>query len=64
MADCFYGDYYPLTPYSLSEDAWIAWQFHQPEKGEGMIQAFRRMKCPESEMRLKLRGLSRMPCMK
>lgn len=25
--DMLFGDYYPLTPYSLSEDAWIAWQF-------------------------------------
>ena len=25
MANCFYGDYYPLTPYSLSEEAWISW---------------------------------------
>jgi alpha-galactosidase len=57
VGGCFYGDYYPLTPYSLSESAWIAWQFHQPEKGEGMVQAFRRLKCPEGEMRLKLRGL-------
>ena len=42
VADCFLGDYYPLTPYSLGEDCWIAWQFDRPEQGEGMIQAFRR----------------------
>jgi len=57
VAQCFYGDYYPLTPYSLSESAWIAWQFHQPEAGEGMIQAFRRPRSPEASMRLKLCGL-------
>ena len=36
------GDYYPLTPYSLANDAWIGWQFDRPETGDGMIQVFRR----------------------
>lgn len=36
------GDYYPLTPYSTENHVWIAWQFDQPEKGEGMVMAFRR----------------------
>ncbi len=51
------SDYYPLTPYSLSPDAWMAWQFNDKEKAAGMVQAFRR---PESYIRatdLKLRGL-------
>ncbi len=39
---CFYGDYYPLTRYSLEEDAWLAWQFDRPDLGEGIVQAFRR----------------------
>jgi alpha-galactosidase len=38
----YYGDYYPLTPYSHDEAVWIAWQFHDPETDAGMIQAFRR----------------------
>jgi alpha-galactosidase len=37
-----YGDYYPLTPYNRQTDQWIAWQFNQPDQGDGMIQAFRR----------------------
>jgi alpha-galactosidase len=41
VRDCFLGDFYPLTPYRLSHDGWIAWQFDLPEKGEGMIQTFR-----------------------
>jgi alpha-galactosidase len=57
VADCFLGDYYPLTPYSRSEGAWIAWQFDRPEAGDGMVQAFRRPRSPEPFMRLKLRGL-------
>jgi alpha-galactosidase len=51
------GDYYPLTPYSLGEDRWIAWQFDQPEKAEGMIQAFRRTQSIYESIRVKLRGL-------
>ena len=52
------GDYYPLTPYSRDNRAWIAWQFHRPESGEGMVQAFRRAECSEASVRLKLRGLA------
>jgi alpha-galactosidase len=57
VAGFFYGDYYPLTPYSLSESAWIGWQFHRPEMGDGMVQAFRRSRSPEDSLTLKLRGL-------
>ncbi len=38
----FTGDYYPLTLYSLNEDAWMAWQFNRPDLNEGLIQVFRR----------------------
>lgn len=55
----FYGDYYPLTSYSLADDAWIAWQFHRPEVEAGMVQAFRRPRAADDEMRFKLRGLDR-----
>ncbi|MCY2990495.1 MAG: alpha-galactosidase [Planctomycetota bacterium] len=53
----YYADYYPLTPYSLSEDAWLAWQFHQPETGEGVVEVFRRPRSAEASLALKLRGL-------
>ncbi len=53
----FLGDYYPLTQYSKAGDAWLAWQFDLPEKGEGMVQAFRRDQSPYESARLKLRGL-------
>jgi alpha-galactosidase len=52
-----FGDYYPLTPYSVHEDAWIAWQFDRPETGEGCVQAFRRAKCQVSAIKLRLLGL-------
>lgn len=38
----YFGDYYPLTPYTLADDQWIAWQFDRPEAGAGMVQVFRR----------------------
>lgn len=57
LAPNFYGDYYPLTKYSLDPDAWIAWQFDRPEAGEGMIQAFRRSDSVYESARLKLSGL-------
>ena len=50
-------DYYPLTPYSLAADQWIAWQFNRPEQGDGAIQAFRRGGNNETTLNLRLRGL-------
>ena len=57
VVPCMLGDYYPLTPYSLANDAWIAWEFNLPEKGRGFFQAFRREKCPTASLTVKLRGL-------
>ena len=53
------ADYYPLTPWSIGEDQWIAWQFHRPENGEGMVQAFRRPQCDVAGQVFRLRGLDR-----
>ena len=53
----FLGDYYPLTDYSLANDAWMAWQFDRPEIGEGMVQAFRRSDNTQETMTYKLYGL-------
>lgn len=41
-APFFYGDFYPLTPYTLEEKDWIGWQFDLPEENKGMLQVFRR----------------------
>ncbi len=57
IVPCFYGDYYPLTPYSVAEDKWIAWQFNRPEEGDGVVQAFRRAKAAEPVSLLRLGGL-------
>ena len=42
LAPYFYGDFYPLTPYTLAEEQWMAWQYDRPELGEGAVQVFRR----------------------
>ena len=52
-----FGDFYPLMPYSLAQDAWTAWQFDVPEQGEGMVQAFRRGQSNHEIAHFKLRGL-------
>ena len=57
IAPYYLGDYYPLTPYSLENDVWMAWQYDCPEQGEGMLQAFRRADSPYESARFKLRGL-------
>jgi alpha-galactosidase len=57
FAPNYFGDYYPLTPYSLDKSAWIAWQFDRPDAGEGMIQAFRRTESVYESIRVRLRGL-------
>ncbi|MCA9442094.1 MAG: alpha-galactosidase, partial [Candidatus Omnitrophica bacterium] len=57
VAPNFFGDYYPLTEYSESNNDWIAWQFDRPEEGTGMIQAFRRTESPFFGGLFRLRGL-------
>jgi alpha-galactosidase len=57
IAPFYFGDYYPLTPYSVGEDAWLAWQFHDSSKGEGVVQAFRRSGSIFFGARFPLRGL-------
>lgn len=51
------GDYYPLTPYNRDPDKWIAWQFHTPKTGCGVIQAFRRAEATAAQTPVRLRGL-------
>lgn len=57
ISDCFYGDFYPLTPYTLAEDAWMAWQYNCPDKGKGVIQAFRREQSFYQSAQFRLHGL-------
>jgi alpha-galactosidase len=57
IAGLYYGDYYPLTPYSTEPTAWLAWQFNDPAAHKGMIQAFRRPESPFESARFRLSGL-------
>ena len=54
----YWGDFYPLTPYSLEETVWMTWQFDMPEKGAGLVQAFRRAENSEESQTYKLQGLN------
>ena len=58
FSENYYGDYYPLTPYNLSADQWMAWQFDRPEARQGMVQAFRRNGSAYESARFKLQGLA------
>ncbi len=42
----FRADYYPLTEYSTSDEAWAAFQWDRPEERDGIILAFRRPQAP------------------
>jgi alpha-galactosidase len=53
----YLGDFHPLTPPSLGNDAWLAWQYDRPEAGSGVVQAFRRPASTQSSARFTLHGL-------
>lgn len=53
----YYGDFYPLTPWSRENNVWIGWQYDVPESGEGMVQMFRRSESNIDKITVKLRGL-------
>jgi alpha-galactosidase len=57
IAPDYFGDFHPLTPYSTANDIWLAWQFHRPEAGQGVVQAFRRANSFYESARFKLHGL-------
>ena len=57
VSDNYYGDFYPLTKYSMDKGDWIAWQFDRPEAGQGMVQAFRRTESIFTDAALPLSGL-------
>lgn len=56
-APCYFGDYYPLTSYSLEATAWMAWQFDLPQEGRGVVQAFRRDRSADECVVFRLSGL-------
>jgi len=52
----FWGDYYPLTAYSTSDEAWAAFQWDRPEERDGIVLAFRRPQAGSS-VNISLHGL-------
>ncbi len=57
IAPSFYGDFYPLTPWTRDDTAWMAWQFDQPEAATGAVKVFRRHRSFYETARFKLRAL-------
>jgi alpha-galactosidase len=57
IAPNYYGDFYPLTPWTRDDTVWMGWQFDRPESGEGMVQVFRRHNSFYESARFKLFGL-------
>jgi alpha-galactosidase len=57
VAGFYLGDFYPLTPYQLDGAGWMAWQFDQPETGQGMVQVFRRDRSDYESARFRLQAL-------
>ncbi len=57
----YFGDYYPLTGTKtlLHDNGWLAYQLNRPEKGDGIIMAFRRKSCFTRSVEIKLRGISK-----
>jgi alpha-galactosidase len=57
IAPNYYGDFYPLTPWTRDDTVWMAWQFDRPESGEGMVQVFRRHNSFYESARFNMFGL-------
>jgi alpha-galactosidase len=55
----FAGDYYPLTSLTALPDSWLAYQFHRPDLGQGLVAAFRRLRSPHATAVFRLKGLAR-----
>jgi alpha-galactosidase len=55
----FTGDYYPLTPWTMAPDQWMAYQFHRPDLDAGIVLAFRHAQSAQVSLRAQLRGIDR-----
>jgi alpha-galactosidase len=53
----FTTDFYPLTEYSTSDEAWAAFQWNRPEERDGIVLAFRRHQAAQSTIAVALREL-------
>ena len=50
-------DFYNHGSAGLDPTAWAIWQYHDPEKNEGVVLAFRRMESPSRRASIVLKGL-------
>ncbi len=53
----YYGDYYPLTEYSQSDDAWVAYQLDLPQRGEGVVVVLKRPASSDTKRSLRLSAI-------
>ncbi|MGE5295644.1 MAG: alpha-galactosidase [Solirubrobacterales bacterium] len=53
----FYGDFYPLTPYSQASDTWLAYQLHLPDTNEGIAVILKRPASTCTKATLRLYGM-------
>ena len=53
----FYGDFYPLTACSTDPGQFLAYQVHRADLRAGLVLAFRRAKCGESQIHVALGGI-------
>jgi alpha-galactosidase len=54
----WYGDFYPITGYSIAPDRFMAYQFHRSDLDEGLVLAFRRKECRTVGMIVSLNALN------
>ncbi len=57
IAPYFYGDYYPLTEYTQTTDAWMAYQLDLPEQGKGMVVVLKRSVADYNQASLPLKAI-------
>jgi alpha-galactosidase len=50
LRDCWLGDFHALTPITVDETRWMAWQLHRPDLGRGFAMAFRRPQAGNQKM--------------
>ena len=54
LSNLFYADFYPLTEYSYSDDAWRAYEYYDEETGEGAVMVFRGPASEQTERVIKI----------
>ena len=57
LRDCWLGDFHALTPITVDDTRWMAWQLNRPDLGRGFALAFRRPQATADTFRLDLVGL-------